>query len=150
MKKLFVAPALIILMAVSSCQKQDSTAEQELAERKAQLDAREKGLDTREKTLDARDRVTTDTRATTGLQAVPPDAQAELKRLIPDAAHVKAERQRRLQERMAQRQRKLEEIQKARVPDTTGGSTGTATSAASQGTAACTEDISPSPTQTPQ
>ena len=150
MKKLFVVPALIVFVAVSSCQKQDSTAEQELAERKAQMDAREKALDARERTLDARARTTTDARATSGLQAVPPDAQAELKRLIPDAAHVKAERQRRLQERIAQRQRKLEEIQRARVPDTTGASAGTATTGASAATAAGTEDISPSPTQTPQ
>jgi hypothetical protein len=76
-----------------------------------------------------------------GLQAVPPDAQTELKRLIPDAAHAKAERQRRLQERIAQRQQKLEEIQKSRVPDTAG---------ASSGTASGTEDISLSPSPTPQ
>ena len=150
MKKLFIVPALILFVAVSSCQKQDSNAEQQLAERKAQLDAREKALDTREKTLEARDRTTTDARATRGLQAVPPGAQAELKRLIPDAAHVKAERQRRLQERIAQRQRKLEEIQRARVPDATGASSGTATTDASAGTATGTEDISPSPTQSPQ
>jgi len=106
MKKLFVLPALMVFVAVSSCQKNDSTIDQ-VAERKAQLDAREKALDAREKSLDARERTTTDSRAATALQAVPPDAQAELKRLIPDPAHVKAERQRRLQERISQRQRKL-------------------------------------------
>jgi hypothetical protein len=150
MKKLFVLPALIVFVAVSSCQKNDSTIDQQLAERKAQLDTREKALDAREKALDAGERVTTDARAAAGLQAVPPDAQAELKRLIPDAAHVKAERQRRLQDRIAQRQRKLEEIQQSRVPGAVGASAGTATAGASAGTASGTEDISPSPSPTPQ
>jgi hypothetical protein len=150
MKKLFVLPALIVFVAVSSCQKNDSTIDQQLAERKAQMDAREKALDAREKGLDARERVTTDARANVGLQAVPPDAQAELKRLVPDPAHAKAERQRRLQDRISQRQRKLEEIQQSRVPDTAGASAGTATAGASAGTASGTEDISPSPSPTPQ
>jgi len=133
-------------VAVSSCQKTDPIVDQQLAERKAQLDGREQALDAREKALEARERVTTDARAVTGLQAVPPDAQADLKRLIPDAAHVKAERQKRLQERIAQRQRKLEDIQQSRVPGAAGASAGTATS----GTSAGTEDISPSPSATPQ
>ena len=148
MKKLFVLPTLIVFVAVSSCQKTDSTTDQ-VVERKAKLDAREKALDAREKSLDARERTTTDSRAATALQAVPPDAQAELKRLIPDPAHVKAERQRRLQERIAQRQRKLEDIQQSRVPGTAGPSAGTATAGASAGTASGTEDISPSPSPTP-
>ncbi len=150
MKKLFVLPALVVFVAVSSCQKNDSTIDQQLAERTARLDAREKALDAREKSLETRERTTTDPRAATGLQAVPPDAQAELKRLIPDPAHVKAERQRRLQERIAQRQRKLEEIQQSRVPSTTGASPGTTTAGASAETASGTEDISPSPSPTPQ
>ncbi|HEX4697602.1 MAG TPA: hypothetical protein VH254_08015 [Candidatus Udaeobacter sp.] len=150
MKKLFVLPALIVFAAISSCQKNDSTVDQQAADRTAQLDAREKALDAREKALETRERVTTDSRAATGLQAVPPDAQADLKRLIPDPAHVKAERQRRLQERIAQRQRKLEEIQQSRVSGAAATSAGTATADASAGTASGTEDVSPSPSATPQ
>lgn len=148
MKRVFALPMLVCLAMVCSCQKQDSTADQQLAERKAQLDAREKALDSREKALDARERVTTDTRAAAGLQSLPPDAQSQLKSLIPDAAHVKAERQRRLQERIAQRQHKLEEIQRSRLPDTGGSPDSAATSSA--GTTSGTEDLSPSPSPTPQ
>lgn len=150
MKKLFVLPALVVFVAVSSCQKNDSSVDQQLAERTSQLDAREKALDAREKSLETRERTTTESRAAAGLQAVPPDAQAELNRSIPDPAHIKAERQRRLQERIAQRQRKLEEIQQSRVPSTAGASAGTATAGASAETASGTEDISPSPSPTPQ
>jgi hypothetical protein len=145
MKKLFVLPALVLFATLSSCQKQDS----QLAERKAQLDSREKALDAREKALDARERVTTDAKAAASLQSLPADAQSQLKTLIPDPAHIKAERQRRLQERIAQRQRKLEDIQRSRMPDTAGASAGTATAGASAGTASGAEDLSPSPSPTP-
>jgi hypothetical protein len=150
MKKLFVLPAFIIFVTVTSCQKNDSTVDQQLAERTAQLDAREKALDAREKSVETRERTTADSRAATSLQAVPPDAQAELKRLAPDPAHLKAERQRRLQDRIAQRQRKLEEIQQSRVPSNAGASAGTVPAGASAETASGTEDISPSPSPTPQ
>jgi hypothetical protein len=49
MKKLFTLTMLISFAMICSCQKQDSAAEQQLAQRKAELDAREKALDEREK-----------------------------------------------------------------------------------------------------
>jgi len=48
-EKTFALSALIPLALICSCQKQDSTAEQQLAQRKTELDAREKALDEREK-----------------------------------------------------------------------------------------------------
>jgi hypothetical protein len=49
MKKLFALTMLISLAMICSCQKQDSAAEQQVAQRKTELDAREKALDEREK-----------------------------------------------------------------------------------------------------
>jgi len=51
MKKTLILSLLIPFALVCSCQKQDSIAEQQLAQRKAELDAREKALDEREKAL---------------------------------------------------------------------------------------------------
>ncbi|PYI41944.1 MAG: hypothetical protein DMF12_08380 [Verrucomicrobia bacterium] len=51
MKKFFVISMLISFAMICSCQKQDLAAEQQLAQRKAELDAREKALDEREKAL---------------------------------------------------------------------------------------------------
>src|ERR1044072_334931 len=47
MKKIFILPTFISLAMICSCQKQDSVAEQELAQRKTELDARENRLDER-------------------------------------------------------------------------------------------------------
>jgi chromosome segregation ATPase len=47
MKNIFVLSMLVCLAMICSCQKQDSTAEQQLAQRKAELDARENRLDER-------------------------------------------------------------------------------------------------------
>jgi hypothetical protein len=49
MEKTFALSALIPLALLCSWQKQDSTAEQQLAQRKTELDAREKALEEREK-----------------------------------------------------------------------------------------------------
>ena len=62
MKKTFVLSLLIPFVLVCSCQKQDSTAEQQLAQRKTELDAREKALDEREKALAQRERLVTNPR----------------------------------------------------------------------------------------
>jgi hypothetical protein len=47
---------LISFAMICSCQKQDSVAEQQLTQRKAELDAREKALDEREKALAEREK----------------------------------------------------------------------------------------------
>jgi len=57
MKKTLLLSLLIPFALVCSCQKQDSTAEQQLAQRKAELDAREKALDEKEKALAERAKV---------------------------------------------------------------------------------------------
>ena len=63
MKKIFVLLMLTVLGMICSCQKQDSTAEEQLAQRKLQLDAREEALadgksvlDERKRALDAREK----------------------------------------------------------------------------------------------
>jgi hypothetical protein len=148
MKTLFVLSMLIALAMFSSCQKQSSTTEQDFAQRKAELDAREKALDAREKALDARDNMLAarprfapnNTNTTNATRTIPPEAQAQLRSLIADPNQIKAERQRRLQDRIAQRQQKLEELQRTRVPETP------STSAAP---ASGTEASSPSPSPTP-
>ena len=45
MKKIVILSMLISFGMICSCQKQDSAAEQQLAQRKAELDAREQALD---------------------------------------------------------------------------------------------------------
>jgi hypothetical protein len=57
MKKMFILSMLIPLAMICSCQKQDSAAERQLAQRKTELDAREQTLDQREKELALRETV---------------------------------------------------------------------------------------------
>jgi hypothetical protein len=123
---------LVSFAMICSCQKQDSAAEQQLAQRKAELDAREKALDEREKALAEREKVRA--RAPTipsdllsraqvrdpaelkaerdrKLQQLPP----ELRGLIADPSQGRDEKDTRMQERLAQRQRRMEEFQRARM-----------------------------------
>src|SRR5581483_11682979 len=122
MKTSLALSMLLPLAILCSCQKQDSSVEQQLAQRQAQLDAREKALDEREKALAARER------ALTTQQMPSLDAKLRALRdsaasgqtpsipsgLIPDNTRLKAERERRLQERIAERQRRLESLQRMR------------------------------------
>jgi chromosome segregation ATPase len=131
MKKLFALTMLISFAMICSCQKQDSTAERQLAQRKAELDAREKALDEREKALAEREKATASARTISPaiqsrgqvrdpaevkaerdrrLQQLPPDVQ----KLIPDPSQVQAERDRIIQRRLSERQRGLEE-QRAKI-----------------------------------
>ena len=126
MKKTFVLLMLISLAMICSCQKQDSAAERQLAQRKAEQDAREKALDEREKALAEKEKATTNI---PNIRPIPPDLQSrgqvrdpaqvkaerdrrlqqlspDVQKLIPDPSQVQAERDRRLQ---GQRQRALEE-----------------------------------------
>ena len=52
MKKVFVLSMLVSLAMVCGCQKKDSTAEQQLAQRKAELDARDENLAEKMHSLD--------------------------------------------------------------------------------------------------
>ena len=129
---------------ICSCQKQDSTAEKQLTQRKTELDAREKALDEREKALADREKLVAKSRVlpvprTTSAEpqrTVPP----ELKGLIADPSRGRADREQRIQERLAERQRKLEEIQKTRVRSLP----------RPQATAPPTEAASPGPSPTPE
>ena len=119
MKRLLVLSMLIPLTLVCSCQKQDSTAEQQLAQRKAELDAREKALDEREKALAEREKLAVKPRVPAVPRVAPAEPQRsippELKGLIADPSQGRASREERMQERLAERQRRLEEIQKMRA-----------------------------------
>ena len=127
---------------ICSCQKQDSAAEQQLAQQKTALDAREKALGEREQELNLRETVLNERgnalakkeKAAANARTIAPNVQSqdavrdaaeakaerdrriqqlppEIRALIPDPSQVnsaKAEKERRTQERLAQRQRKLE------------------------------------------
>jgi hypothetical protein len=90
MKKTVVLSVLVSLAMICSCQKQESTAEAKLAQRKAELDAREHALDDREKALIERERAVANTRP------VGPELQS--RQQPRDPAEVEAERQKRLQQ----------------------------------------------------
>jgi uncharacterized protein (DUF3084 family) len=55
MKKIFILPTVVALAMICACQKENLTAEQQLAQRKVELDARETALDEREKELNLRE-----------------------------------------------------------------------------------------------
>jgi len=144
MKKTLALSLLIPFALVCSCEKQDSAAEQQLARRKTELDAREKALDEREKTLAEREKVVAKPRiapvprvAPAGSQrTIPPDLQG----VMADPNQARTEREQRMQERLAERQRRMEEIRKMRPAVQR-----------NQATAPATEEAaSPSPSPTPE
>jgi len=123
---------LIWIVTICSCQKQDSAAERRLAQGETELDAREKALDEREKALAEREK------ARAVARSIPSAAQSQSQ--VRDAEQLKAERQRRLQQlppdlqgliadpsqgrdetdtrmqdRIAQRERRMEELQGQRM-----------------------------------
>ena len=145
MKKTFVLSLLIPFALVCSCEKQDSTAEQQLAQRKTELDAREKALDEREKALAEREKLVAKPRVAPVPRIAPAEPQRtvppELKGLMADPSQLRTEREQRMQERLAERQRKMEEVQKMRIPALR----------RNQATAPPTEEAaSPSPSPTPE
>jgi DNA repair exonuclease SbcCD ATPase subunit len=175
MKNFFVISMLISFAMICSCQKQDLAAEQQLAKRKAELDAREKALDEREKALAERESVTTNIRKIPAsiprpvkdpaqvkaerekrLQQLPPEVQS----LIADPARVTAEKEERdktIQERLAQRQSKMEELQRmrnSRVPAKSAmmpyrGAAASPQAVASPEAAVSPEAVASSPTPSP-
>jgi hypothetical protein len=119
MKKFFVLSLLIPFALGCSCQKRDAGAEQQLAQRKAELDAREKALDEREKALADREKLAAKPSVPTVPRTVPAEPQRsvppELQGLIADPSQGRDDREQRIQERLAERQRKIEEIQRMRA-----------------------------------
>jgi hypothetical protein len=102
MKKIVILSMLISVGMICSCQKQDSAAEQQIAQRKAEQDAREQALDERVNALDERVNVLDEKvkalaekeKATTNARTILPGVQDQ----IPDPAQVKAESDRRIQQ----------------------------------------------------
>jgi predicted nucleic acid-binding Zn-ribbon protein len=90
MKSSVVFPVLMCFVAICGCQKQDSTADTQLAQRKAELDAREKRLDEREKALGEWEK------AVTRFRPMPSDIQSRKPVIDPEQA--KAEREKRIQQ----------------------------------------------------
>ncbi len=104
MKKMFVLSMLICFAMICSCQKQDSAAEQQLAQRKVELDAREdalierlNALDEKVNALDKRlNALAENEKSKANVQTISPDAQSQ--DVVRDPAEAKAERDRRIQE----------------------------------------------------
>ena len=95
MKRIFVFSMLICFAMICSCQKQDSAAEQQLAQRKTELDARETALDEREKALDRKEKALAESeKAIANVRTIPPGAPSQ----TPDAAQIQAERDARIQQ----------------------------------------------------
>jgi len=101
MKKMFVALLLICFAMICACQKQDSVADAQLVQRKAELDAREKARDEREKAVSKWEKAVANSRIIQSrqqarnpaevaadrekrLQQLPP----ELRALVPNPAQV--------------------------------------------------------------
>jgi hypothetical protein len=93
MKNIFILGMLISSAAICSCQKQNSTAEAQLAQRKTELDAREEALVQREKAVDEREKAVAERE-----KAVANSRIIQSQRQLPDAAEAEAERQRRIQQ----------------------------------------------------
>ena len=83
---------LICFAMICSCQKQDSAAEQQLAQRKTELDARETALDEREKALDRKEKALAESeKAIANVRTIPPALQARL--LTPRRSKLKETRE---------------------------------------------------------
>jgi len=138
MKKIFIVSMLIAFAMICACQKQDSTVEQQLAQRKTELDQRETALDEREKALVERERALTQREKASAkirttppvvqgqtpdasqaqaerdrrIQQLPPEFRALISRTPPDTSQEKAEKDRMARERLAQRQLGPEDLQR--------------------------------------
>ena len=160
MKRVFVLSTFICFATICACQKQDSTAEAQLAQQKAELDTREKALDEREKALNEREK------AITRFRAIPSDLQSrrpavdpeqvraarekriqqlppELRALIPDRSSLDArtaEKDRATEDRTAELQRRLEDARRKKM-----GATASPNAETSD-----TQPTSASPSPTPQ
>jgi hypothetical protein len=95
MKRNFILSMVISFGMICSCQKQDSAAEQQLAQRKTELDAREEALIAREKVTDEREKALAKREnASRNARTMPSGIQGQ----IPDPEQLKAERDSRLQQ----------------------------------------------------
>jgi len=93
MKKAFFLSTLISFAVICSCQKQDSAAEAQLAQRKTELDAREEALIQREKAVEEKEKEVAERE-----KALADSRIIQSQRQAPDAAQAEAERQKRIQQ----------------------------------------------------
>jgi len=117
MKRILILSMLISFAMICSCQKQDSTAEQQLAQRKTELDAREDALIEREKVAEEREKVLDEREkalAENEKAAIPPAQSSDT---IPDPAQAKAERDRKIQEIAAQFRAMIPDSSKLKARD---------------------------------
>jgi hypothetical protein len=163
MKKTLFLSTLIAFAMICSCQKQDSAAEAQLAQRKTELDVREEALIQREKAVDEREKAVAErekavatSRVIQSQRQAPDAAQAEaerqrrieqlppeLKALIPDRSRIdaaKAEKERAAQQRAVQTQTSLDDARRKK----------TSAIAAPQAEVPQADAPSPSPSPTPQ
>jgi predicted acyl esterase len=142
MKRMFVLSMLISFAMICACQKRDSAAEAQLAQRKAELDTREKALDEREKALSRRPVVEPEeakAERDRRLQQLPPELQALIRdRLLLDART--AEKSRGTEDRAAELRRRLEAARKKKM----------SAIASPNGEISDTQSSSPSPSPTPE
>src|SRR5881394_1471525 len=97
MKKFFTLSMVLSFAMFCSCQKQDSTGEQQLAQRKTELDARENALIERLNALDEKvNALAENEKSKANVQTISPDAQSQ--DVIRDEAQTKAERDRIIQQ----------------------------------------------------
>jgi hypothetical protein len=105
MKKNSILPIVIFFAMICACQKQDSAAEAQLAQRKSELDAREKALDEREKAVGEWEKAVANSRIIQSRQQArnPAEVEAdrekrlqqlppELRALVPNPAQVESAR----------------------------------------------------------
>ena len=93
MKKTLLLSTVVSFAMICSCQKNDSGAEAQLAQRKTELDAREEALIQREKAVDAREKEIAERE-----KALANSRIIQSQRQAPDAAQAEAERQKRIQQ----------------------------------------------------
>jgi hypothetical protein len=145
-KKALVLSLLIAFALLCSCQKIDSTAEQQFAQWKTKLAAWQKAMDESEKALAKREKLVAKPR----VPSVPRIARrasadgflVSQRASLQIPRQVRAEPVQRMQEHLAERQRKMEEIQRVRAARAL---------PRNQATAPATEQAaSPSPSPTPE
>src|SRR5206468_2983831 len=178
MKNILILSMLVSSMMICSCQRKDSAAQQQLAQRTVELDAREEALaerktvlDGREKALDEREKAlaqkekaaVTNPTDVQGQTSGPAQMQAERDRITqqlsvraPEPSQLRAEKESEIQQ---QSQRQLEEFQRERErvrqlkltgAFMSGGAAYPAVSATSPTPPPAEEATSPSPSQTPE
>jgi hypothetical protein len=179
MKKMFILSMLIPLAMICSCQKQDSAAERQLAQRKTELDAREQTLGEKEKELALRETVlnereralaekekalangrTIPTLPNLQSRPISPDGQSRDPRdQLRDPARLKADRERLIQQLPPQFKSLLnppdvsemrERLQRTRQAQMQNNGAIPATTAAPGAVYPSAEATSPSPSPTPQ